>query len=225
MSIKIIGAGYGRTATKSLQLALEELGYGKCYHMEELLRNPEGVKYWKNAMDKSKVDWDSLFSEYHSIVDFPGSIYYKELYEHYPEAKVILSIRDADSWYDSVYSTIFSFDPGPALKLKVLFSMPFSVKARNLFKVIMLNNKSIWGKLFEGKFKDKTYAIENYNAHNEEVKKSIPPDMLLIFEAKDGWEPLCNFLGKEIPSIPFPRTNKKDDFHTWAKGLIKEILK
>lgn len=144
MSIKIIGAGYGRTGTKSLQLALEELGYGKCYHMEELLRNPAGVKHWKDAFDKNGVDWDSLFAEYHSIVDFPGSMYYKELSEHYPDAKVILSVRDAESWYKSTLSTIFDFDPGPAVKLKMLFKMLFSSVARNLFKVILLNNKSIW---------------------------------------------------------------------------------
>ncbi len=225
MSIQVIGAGYGRTGTKSLQLALEQLGLNKCYHMEVLLRNPAGVKHWQNAYKETDVDWDDLFEGYQAIVDFPGSMYYKQLTEHYPDAKVILSVRDAESWYKSVASTIFAFDPGPAIKLRMLLSMPFSSTARNLFKVITLNEKSIWQKHFEGKFKDKDYAIGNYNAHIEEVKRNIPADKLLIFEAKDGWEPLCQFLGKDVPDTPYPRSNKKDDFATWAKGIVRDTLK
>lgn len=225
MSLKIIGAGFGRTGTKSLQLALETLGYGKCYHMEALFRNPEGVKQWTSAYNEESVDWDTLFKDYQSIVDFPGSIYYKELFKQYPDAKVILSVRDPEKWYQSALSTIFAFDPGPAIKLKLLLKMPFSATARNFFKVIQLNDKSIWGKFFEGKFKDKSYAINKFNSHIEEVKKVIPKNQLLIFEAKDGWEPLCEFLGKPIPNTDYPRTNKGEDFHTWARGIVKDVLK
>ena len=225
MSIKVIGAGYGRTGTNSLKNALEKLGFGKCYHMEELLRNPAGVKHWKNAFNKTEVDWNALFSGYRSGVDFPLCMYYLELAEYYPDSKVILSIRDAESWYDSVFSTIFSFDPGLVVKLKIFLFMPFSAIARNLFKVILLNNKSIWVKLFEGKFKDREYAIRNYNAHIEAVKKNIPPERLLVYEVKEGWEPLSKFLDKDVPSSPFPHTNVKEDFHTWSKGIIKNVLK
>jgi hypothetical protein len=90
--VQVIGAGYGRTATKSLQLALEELGFGRCYHMEALLRAPSGVHHWQNAKNRTEVDWDALFSGFESIVDFPGSIYYKELAAFYPNAKVILRV-------------------------------------------------------------------------------------------------------------------------------------
>jgi hypothetical protein len=225
MSLQIIGAGFGRTGTKSLQLALETLGYGKCYHMEALLRNPEGVKHWADAYNESSVNWNALFQGYNSIVDFPGSMYYKELHNYYPEAKVILSVRDPESWYQSALKTIYAFDPGPAIKIKLLLKMPFSSTARNLFKVIQLNDKSIWKKFFEGKFEDKAYAINKFNTHIEEVKQTIPENQLLIFEAKDGWQPLCEFLNKPIPETPYPRSNKGENFHEWATGIVKDVLK
>ena len=224
MSLKIIGAGFGRTGTKSLQLALETLGYGKCYHMEELFRNPEGVKHWADAYNETLVNWNDLFKNYSSIEDFPGSMYYKELFNYYPEAKIILSVRDPESWYQSTLNTIYAFDPGPAIKIKLLLKMPFSSKARHLFKAIQLNDKSIWKKFFEGKFKDKTYAIHKFNSHIEEVKQIIPKDQLLIFEARNGWEPLCEFLNKPIPEIPYPSTNKSQNFHDWAKGIVRDVL-
>ncbi len=225
MSINVIGAGYGRTGTRSLKLALEELGYGACYHMEELLSNPGGVTHWKNAMNNTRVDWDTLFSGYHSVVDFPGCLYYKELAEYYPDSKVILSMRDAESWYESVSRTIFSFDPGLALKLKMICLLPFSATARNLFNVIILNNASTWAKHFEGRFTDKDYAIHRYHAHIDEVKSRIPHERLLVHAAQDGWEPICAFLGKEVPSFPYPNANKKEDFHAQARGIVRDVLR
>ena len=222
--MKIIGAGYGRTGTKSLQLALEQLGFGKCYHMEELLRNPSGVIHWENAYHEQDVDWDLLFKKYNSIVDFPGSMYYDRLADFYQEAKVILTIRDPEKWYESVNKTIFRFDPGPSIKLKLLLSMPFSSTSIILFKVIQLNDKSIWKKYFSGKFKDKEFAIQKFVNHIEEVKKRIPKDRLLVFNVKEGWDPLCAFLNVEVPTGPFPKTNISANFHEWATGVVKEVL-
>ncbi len=225
MALQIIGAGYGRTGTKSLQLALEKLDFGPCYHMEVLLRNPSDVTHWQNAYLEKNTDWNALFKNYSSAVDFPSSMYYKELAHCYPKAKVILTTRDAEKWYESAYSTIFSFDPGPVLKLKMLLAMPFSAKARDLFKVIMLNEKSLWKKYFEGKFKDKEYTMQKFERHIEEVKNSIPKDRLLVFHPKDGWGPLCEFLSVAVPSEPFPNTNTKQNFNSWAKGIVKDVLK
>ncbi len=226
MSIKLIGAGYGRTGTKSLQLALEQLGFGKCYHMEELLSNPKGVQFWEDADNNKDVDWGKLFEpgSYQSIVDFPGSIHYKKLYEYYPEAKVILTVRDPEKWYKSAYSTIYSFDPGISLKLKLLFSLPFSSIARHLFRVVKLIDRSIWQLFFEGKFEDKDYAINHFKKHLEDVKNRIPADKLLIFEVKDGWEPLCEFLNVPVPNEPFPSSNKQTDFHMLAKQVVRKTL-
>lgn len=225
MALKVIGAGYGRTGTKSLQLALEKLGFGKCYHMEALFRNPHDVVHWQNAYEEKPTDWNALFNGYSSAVDFPSSMYYKELASHFPDAKVILTTRDPESWYKSAHDTIFSFDPGPKLKIKMLLSMIWSTTARNLFKVIMLNDKSIWRKYFDGKFKDKAYTINKFKQHTEDVKRQIPNNRLLIFHPKDGWEPLCTFLNLSIPSEPFPNTNTKQNFHEWAKGIVNDVLK
>ena len=225
MSIQVIGAGFGRTGTKSLQLALEILNFNQCYHMEVLLRNPNHVIQWENAYLENPVEWDIIFKDYKAIVDFPGSIYYKELAQHYPDAKVVLTIRDPESWYKSALKTIFSFDPGVKLKLKMLLKIPFSSVARNLLKVVSLNDKSIWRKFFEGKFKDHDYVISKFNSHIVEVKQTIPENRLLVFEVKDGWEPLCKFLNLPIPNIPFPNTNSGKDFHSWARGIVRDVLK
>lgn len=222
--MKIIGAAYGRTGTKSLQIALEILGFGKCYHMEKLLRNPNGVGHWKDAMEGKKVNWDELFAGYQSIVDFPGSMYYKELSAYYPDSKVILGLRDPETWYKSAYETIFSFDPGILFKMQVGMQAIYNKKARNLIQVLQLNDKAIWGKYFEGKFKDKAYTIAKYKAHIEAVKKEIPKERLLLHDVKEGWEPLCEFLNTEVPKEAYPRSNKNEDFATWAKNVVVESL-
>lgn len=224
MSIQVVGAGFGRTGTKSLQLALEKLGYDQCYHMEELIQNPEGVGHWENADQGLDSDWNQLFEGYQSIVDFPGSIHYKKLATYYPEAKVILTVRDREKWYKSAKSTIFSFDPGLAIKLRLLLSLPFSSKARHLLRVIKLIDQSIWKRFFQGRFEDKAFALQHFDAHIDEVKATIPTERLLVFEVKDGWGPLCQFLGKPIPSEPFPVSNQKEGFHTGARNLVKKTL-
>lgn len=222
--MKVIGAGYGRTGTKSLKLALEILGYDKCYHMEELLRHPEGMVYWKNAMNKKETDWDTLFRGYQSIVDFPGSLLYKELATFYPEAKIILSVRDPESWYKSAYHTIYSFNPGVMFMAKLMGAAIFSTTGRNLLKVFVLNKQFIWDGYFEGKFKDKAYALQKFKDHIEEVKAFLPQDRLLIHHAQEGWEPLCKFLEKPIPEVPYPRANRQKDFPAYATGIVRETL-
>ncbi|MEP2936441.1 MAG: sulfotransferase family protein [Gilvibacter sp.] len=224
MSLKVIGAGYGRTGTKSLQLALEKLGFDNCYHMEALFRNSSDVKHWKNAYEEKPTDWGTLFSNYNSAVDFPTSMYYKELADYFPDSKIVLTTRDPEKWYNSAFSTIYSFDPGIGVKLKMLLSLPFSSTARNLFKVILLNEKSLWKKYFEGKFEDKEYAIGKFNQHIVDVKREIPENRLLLFHPRDGWAPLCEFLNVPVPDEPFPNANKGEDFASWAKGIIKEVL-
>lgn len=222
--IKIIGAGMGRTGTKSLQEALIHLGFGNCYHMSELFLNPYGVKYWKEAYLTKKTDWNSLFIGYQAIVDLPGSMFYKELSDQYPEAKIILTERDAESWYESALKTIYSFEPSFKSKMRLLLNAPFNGTARNIIKVGQFNRKSIFDGFFEGRFEDRTYAISKYIRHNEEVKKSVPADKLLVFKSKEGWEPICRFLDLPIPNIPYPTSNSSQSFYEWADGLVHRSL-
>ena len=108
MTIKVIGAGFGRTGTTSLKAALEMLGFDSCYHMQEVVKNPSHGREWLAAWEGRPVDWDTLFEGYQATVDWPGATFYKELMAHYPEAKVLLSVREPERWYDSSLETIYA---------------------------------------------------------------------------------------------------------------------
>ncbi|MBA3649396.1 MAG: sulfotransferase family protein [Chitinophagales bacterium] len=212
MSLKIIGSGLGRTGTYSLKLALEQLGFGKCYHMAELLQQPEDLVHFEKAERGKDADWDTLFQGYQSAVDYPVARYYKQLIKKYPEAKVIHTIRDPESWYQSASKTIIWVSkPSFRRMLKMMFKLPFSAQLRKQFPVLKFNGKLI--DLEFGKdYKNKDEVISRFNKHNEEVMSTVPKERLLVFDAKQGWEPLCQFLGVEVPSEPFPQTNTQDEF-------------
>lgn len=201
MSIEVIGAGFGRTGTLSLKLALEKLGFDKCYHMLEVAQNPDHVEVWQQATRGEDVDWASLFSGYRASVDWPACNFWELQLQRFPEARVILSERDPERWYQSVMSTIY----------------PSSVAARERDDPterpwVDMVYELIWDGTFHGRVEDKEHAIDIYLAHNAYVKKQAPPDRLLVFEASEGWEPLCDFLGAPVPDEPYPRVNSTDDF-------------
>ena len=113
MTLKLIGAGLGRTGTASLKVALEELGIGRCYHMSEILQNPACTQDWIDAAN-GNADWDKIFSGYTATVDNPGCGFWRELADYYPNAKVILTIRDAEKWYESTDETCLLYtSPSP----------------------------------------------------------------------------------------------------------------
>lgn len=197
--MKVIGSGFGRTGTLSLKKALEEIGYGPCYHMEEVLKRPSHIALWQQAANGQPVEWQALFADFQATVDFPASVIYKELLALYPEAKVIHTVRDPQRWYDSTYATIYQAkDLFPAWLLK---TVPF------LRGFIDLQNKLIWNSLFEGQFENRPRMIDIFQEYTEEVKRTVPPDRLLIFQVKDGWQPLCQFLDVPVPDVPFPHVN------------------
>lgn len=220
MTIKVIGAGFGRTGTLSLKAALEEVGFGKCYHMVELLKNPSDVKFWEDASNGKTVNWDALFNNYQAIVDFPGYRYYRQLMQRYPDAKVLLSIRDPDSWYESTLNTIYKAKPTGWQKLKIALSLPFSQRLQHLIRVFRMADKDVWLKDFQGKFEDKQYAIGIFNQHIEEVKRIVPSERLLVYQVKEGWEPLCHFLDVPVPEKPFPHLNERTTFGQMSKQLF-----
>ena len=212
MSLQVIGSGVGRTGTHSLKLALEQLGFGKCYHMEELLREPDRLVYFKQAEKGEAVDWDALFDGYNSAVDYPVARYYKQIIPAYPNAKIIHTIRDADSWYNSAMETIFwASKPSFARIFKMMIRMPFSSAIRERFPVLKYNGEMV-DSIFGNNLKDKQEVIKRYNAINHETLNFLPKDRSLVYEVKQGWEPLCKFLNVPIPSTPFPRSNTRDQF-------------
>ncbi len=218
MAIKIIGAGLGRTGTLSLKLALEKLDLGPCYHMVELFQQPTSVELWKSARLTEKTKWDELFNDYNSVVDFPGCLYWLELYKRYHGSKVILTVRDFDSWYSSVVSTIYSEKPSLLTKLKFMMLYPFSNHTKNLLRAFQYVDKLIWTDLFEKRFNDKNFARSIFESHIQNVQSSIPEKDLLIYNIQSGWKPLCDFLDIEIPQRElFPHINTRNEFSTLMK--------
>ena len=201
MALNVVGAGFGRTGTLSLKYALEKLGFGPCYHMAELQSHPEHVSMWAQAHRGEPVDWDVLFDGYRAAVDWPSCNLWQEQAAFYPNAKVILSTRDPERWYESVHNTIF--------KSTVLARQSDDprVRARGAWVFEL-----IWDNIFHGRMDDKNHVIGVFRAHEEKVKTTIPEERLLVFEAASGWAPLCEFLGVDVPDDPFPRVNTTDDF-------------
>ncbi|MBK8502613.1 MAG: sulfotransferase family protein [Saprospiraceae bacterium] len=221
MALKVIGAGLGRTGTESLKMALEHLGFGKCYHMFELtIKDPAKLKYWQELMDAKVTDYDALFDGYQSCVDFPAAIYYREFFQQYPNAKVILTVRDQDAWYTSASKTIFRKIPAPILLLLKFFGI-FSKRAAMSVQSIKYAAEIVHQRFFLGRINDPNATKKIYRDWNEEVKRTIPTDKLLVFEVKDGWKPLCEFLNVPVPNIPFPRSN---DGQKFKSNLIKRMF-
>jgi len=200
--LQVIGAGFGRTGTNSLQVALEKLGFGPCHHMRELFAHQEQSPTWQAAYRGEPVDWRSFLAGYRACVDWPACTFYRELMEAFPDAKVLLSVRDPDRWYESARETIYAF---PSITPRWLRWVASPLRA------ILDTSKPIWEKVFDGRFEDKAYAISVFEAHVAEVKRVVPPERLLVYEVTQGWEPLCEFLGVPVPDEPFPRLNDRDE--------------
>jgi hypothetical protein len=195
--LQVIGAGFGRTGTFSMKNALEELGLRPCYHMTELFQKLGASEQWEAIVAGAPADWNKVFVDYQATVDWPACAYYKELMQMYPEAKVLLTVRDPEQWYESVCSTIY------IVSREHLSDSPHA----------QMLNTLVWEGTFDGKFEDKEYAIAVFLRHIEEVKQYVSPEKLLVYDVKEGWEPLCAFLGVEVPTgIPFPRLNDRANF-------------
>ncbi len=201
MALKVIGAGFGRTGTSSLKVALEHLGYDPCHHMKEVLTSSEQIKWFEQISRGEPIDWNIVFSKFEAAVDWPSSAYYEELALYYPDAKVILSIRNAEKWHQSTLETIFSMSEKFPKWLLWIFP-PACQWLDMVYRII-------WDGIFDGRFEDHDHAVNVFLKHIEKVKSVIPAERLLVHEAKDGWEPLCHFLGKQIPDIAYPRFNER----------------
>ncbi len=196
--MKVIGAGFMRTGTLSTQAALQRLGY-PCYHMKEVTMAKGHLDRWHAFVNRGvAMDWQVLFEDYQATVDMPGCAYYEELMNEFPDAKVLLNVRDPEKWHASLMTLA-----GAQNKLRPL--TPIIPKLRKFFRFV--------DKIFENVFKgddSKENCIRVFNAHIEAVRQRVPADRLLVFQVQDGWEPLCEFLGHEVPDEPFPHLNEGD---------------
>lgn len=206
MALRVIGAGVGRTGTYSLKLALNELGFGPCHHMEEVATNlPVQLPLWQAAL-QGRADWGAIYQGYDSAVDWPTARFFRELHAAYPEAKFVLGHRDPRTWAESFDATIYKLiseaDQTPdhlqdwlAMAREVILQtgIPAGADVHDLEAAFV--------------------------AHLEAVKDAIPADQLLVYRVREGWEPLCEFLGVPVPDKPFPRTNDRSEF--W--DLIRSV--
>ena len=169
MSLKVIGAGFGRTGTLSLKSALEELGLGPCYHMVETRVHPEHDAMWLALARGQASDWRPMLAGYASTVDWPTTYFWKTLAAANHDAKIILTLRDPEAWYASAAATIFA----RMLEFEALRSDPSAVDPARRQHMEMVN-AIVVEKTFGGSLA-KHHAIGVFNAHNEEVRRSVPP--------------------------------------------------
>jgi hypothetical protein len=195
MPLKVVGSGLGRTGTKSMQTALNMLGLGPCHHMVEVFAHPESMQLWVDASE-GRPDWDLIFKDYQSMVDYPGAAHWRQLADHYPDAKVLHTVRDPDKWFESTQATIFNPGGAAAESGEGLRSKFFG---------------SFIGPLREH-LADRAYMTDYFRRHTEAVKAAIAPERLLVYEVGEGWDRLCRFLGVPTPDAPYPSENSREEF-------------
>jgi hypothetical protein len=196
MALKVIGAGLGRTGTLSLKLALEHIGFGPCYHMSEMLSQIRShLPLWIESA-KGNPQWDTIFADYQSTTDYPGCMFWRDLVAKYPEAKVILSTRDPERWFESGAATVFS-DPHRA-------RFEGNPMMAEFFRLTVFDD-------LEERLGDRAKMVEYFNNWNLAVIDEVPADKLLVHRSSDGWEPLCEFLGVPVPGEPYPRVNSREE--------------
>jgi hypothetical protein len=193
MSLRVVGAGLGRTGTMSLKLALERLLGGPCYHMLEVFSHPEHIAAWHAAARGQMPDWHTLFHGYHAAVDWPAASFWPELAAAFPDAVVLLSVRDAESWWQSAHDTIF----------------PTSQRTEGEWRAML---DALFAARFTTALDDRAQCIAAFERHNAAVRKAVPRSRLVEWRAADGWAPLCAALGVPVPSEPFPRVNTTEEF-------------
>ncbi len=208
--MKLIGAGLPRTGTLSQKVGLEILGYGPCYHMVNVLANLDLCDQWRQAVD-GDGQWDQIFEGFESTVDWPASFCYRELMETYPDAKVLLSVRESTSWARSMRETIWGVIYGENV-VRYLSDARCEVDAKWRGYIDLM--KEMWERsgLMEGVDTSEQFMADAMERYHEEVKATVPSDRLLVWSVKDGWEPLCEFLGTSVPEMPFPHLNDAKEF-------------
>jgi len=201
VTLEVIGTGFGRTGTNSFRLALEQLGFAPCHHMFALREAPGELRFWQAAVRGEPVDWDAAFARYRAAVDWPSARFWREPTAHFPQAKVIHSTRSPESWHRSVLNTIL-----PAMEgWREMEPSPRRDRLEMAWRLIVEQS-------FGGRMRDPEHAMAVFRAHEAEVRRTIPAARLLVYEARQGWEPLCAFLGVPVPATAFPETNSTEEF-------------
>ncbi|MDF5758052.1 sulfotransferase family protein [Spongiactinospora sp. TRM90649] len=210
--ISVIGAGLPRTGTTSLKTALERLGFGPCHHMQEIAAHPDQAQRWRQILD-GPIDWNGTLDGYRAAVDWPSAHFWRPLSQAYPDAKVILTVRDPHAWYASLRDTVFALltDPGAAPgALRPMLAAMRPLLAR------------VWSETFgttlDEPMPEERHAVEVFRRRTDEVTSALPADRILIHESRQGWEPLCGFLGVPVPDEPYPHLNDQRSAQARLRG-------
>lgn len=218
--MKVIGAGLPRTATLSQKFGLEVLGFST-YHMVNVLGDLGQVPLWNAAAD-GNPDWEAIFGGFEATVDWPGGYFYQELLEAFPHAKVLLSVRDAEAWERSMRETVWDTLHGKSLQAHLSEARCWVNEPWRDY--IQLMHRLLWegqGTMADFAHHERQGLIDGFDAHTEAVRRNVPADRLLIWQASDGWEPLCEFLEVPVPDQPFPRVN---DSATYIDRIVESSL-
>lgn len=200
MALEIIGAGFARTGTESMKRALELLGFGPCYHMYEVLADKGRFDHWLGVCnDGADPRWDDTFAGYRATVDWPAAHYWRQLAAHFPEARILLTLRESECWYASMDRTVLRLMRDPVANPHMAQALRRAV--------------------FGGEIDDRAHVIATYERHNAEVRAAFGPDRLLTCELGSGWQPLCDFLRVPVPQAPYPSGNRAEEFHRREKAL------
>lgn len=195
--LTVIGAGFGRTGTVSMLEALDRLGFGPCHHMMEVFAHPETAAGWAAAVRGDDVDLGALVAGYRATLDFPSCLAWGPLLAAHPDAKVLLTVRSSESWWRSFDSTI-----GPSMRDHAVS------KEDGILELFSALSDGLFG----GRSDERDPTVAVYEAHNAAVMAAVPTEQLLVYELGSGWEPLCAFLGVDVPDEPFPRSNSTEEF-------------
>ena len=220
-SFQVIGAGLGRTGTMSMMLALEELGFDPCHHMFRLFENAER-NHHLTALSRDLNDdeaLEGLFGGYKSVVDHPGCVFYEKFMQLNVNAKVILTIRDSpEAWEKSAQDTIFELNkPMNWFKRQFIrYNMPSHIKDTEKICIEVHGSNP---------YDIKADLCQLYRDWYSKVVETVPAEKLLIFNVKQGWKPLCDFLGVPIPDKDFPKSNSTGEFQQWRRSMVNEDIK
>lgn len=219
--MKVIGAGLPRTATTTQAMAFEMLGFGPCYHMRDLLMDMErGLELW-DAVTRGEPDWEEIFGDAESTCDWPAARYYKELIDYYPDSKVVLSVRGAEGWVRSMRETVWAIYFGDSVMHHLCEARAVLDPQWRKFMDVMIT--MTWadgtGALApaDATFDDAGFGVL-MDRWNDQVKRDVPADRLLVWDPKEGWGPLCDFLEVPVPDEPLPHSNDTAAFKEGITG-------
>ncbi|NJP95996.1 sulfotransferase family protein [Nonomuraea sp. FMUSA5-5] len=199
--VDVIGAGLPRTGTTSMKAALEHLGFGPCHHMQEIARHPEQGDRWSEVLTNRPSGWEEVLGGHRSAVDWPSAFLWRELVLAFPAAKAVLTVRSPATWYASMRSTVFELIRNPALTRGMPGAESIVSLSRHLWSAVFGHGSDVV-------LPTEREATEVFERHTAEVLSSVSSDRVLVHDATQGWEPLCEFLGVKVPSIPYPALNR-----------------